>query len=325
MSSSIDVVVKTINNEIFNYNVGLDSSILSFKSLIRETTNIEEGRQRLIYKGRVLNDEFIVRDCNLDNGQTVHMVARPSNYQQLREQSSSTLVTNQTSAPNAVSALTAALSRVSNPVAATAATTTPLNAINNDSLDHIRQGLLSIHTLISTMDPRDFREPRAGISLESETTRFNGDTDDFPVDIDYQYNMNEKQQQSDYESITELSEEEMELADGFDEGNSINNNQGQNYNIVGNNCPVPTPTRKFFKGQWVDVKDTVSQWLEATVMDINPNESKLFIHYNGWFYISIYPQTNIIYIKLGLKDGMSGFHGIPLEYLHFVLALIILH
>lgn len=28
-------------------------------------------------------------------------------------------------------------------------------------------------------------------------------------------------------------------------------------------------TRKFFVGQWLDVKDTVHNWLEATVMDIS--------------------------------------------------------
>lgn len=35
-------------------------------------------------------------------------------------------------------------------------------------------------------------------------------------------------------------------------------------------------------GQWLDVKDTVNQWLEATVMDINETERKIFVHYNGW-------------------------------------------
>lgn len=28
-------------------------------------------------------------------------------------------------------------------------------------------------------------------------------------------------------------------------------------------------TRKFFVGQWLDVKDTVHNWLEATVMDVS--------------------------------------------------------
>ena len=41
-----------------------------------------------------------------------------------------------------------------------------------------------------------------------------------------------------------------------------------------------TGTRRFFVGQWVDALDTVSKWLEATVIAVN--ESYVFIHYNGW-------------------------------------------
>jgi hypothetical protein len=38
--------------------------------------------------------------------------------------------------------------------------------------------------------------------------------------------------------------------------------------------------RKYIKGQWVDVKDTIDQWLEAQIIDIR--EDKVYIHYNGW-------------------------------------------
>ena len=38
--------------------------------------------------------------------------------------------------------------------------------------------------------------------------------------------------------------------------------------------------RKLKIGQWIDVKDTIDQWLEAEV--INVRESQVFVHYNGW-------------------------------------------
>ncbi|KAF1782827.1 Ubiquitin-related domain [Phytophthora cactorum] len=38
--------------------------------------------------------------------------------------------------------------------------------------------------------------------------------------------------------------------------------------------------RQFFVGQWLDVKDTVNQWLESTVMAIA--DGKVLIHYHGW-------------------------------------------
>lgn len=39
-------------------------------------------------------------------------------------------------------------------------------------------------------------------------------------------------------------------------------------------------SRNFQKFQWLDVKDTVDQWLEAQVVDVSA--SQVFIHYNGW-------------------------------------------
>lgn len=38
--------------------------------------------------------------------------------------------------------------------------------------------------------------------------------------------------------------------------------------------------RKLIKGQWIDVKDTINQWLEAQVIDVQNN--KAYIHYYGW-------------------------------------------
>lgn len=40
--------------------------------------------------------------------------------------------------------------------------------------------------------------------------------------------------------------------------------------------------RKLVKGQWIDVKDTVDQWLEAQVLEVKDDSSAVYIHYNGW-------------------------------------------
>eukprot|EP01040_Poterioochromonas_malhamensis_P027071 gene27071-34223_t len=44
----------------------------------------------------------------------------------------------------------------------------------------------------------------------------------------------------------------------------------------------PSAFRRFYIGQWIDVKDTVQQWLEATIMNIDHREQSVFVHYNGW-------------------------------------------
>lgn len=38
--------------------------------------------------------------------------------------------------------------------------------------------------------------------------------------------------------------------------------------------------RNWQVGQWLDVKDTINQWLEAEVLEAD--EARVFIHYNGW-------------------------------------------
>ena len=42
--------------------------------------------------------------------------------------------------------------------------------------------------------------------------------------------------------------------------------------------------RKFYPGQWVDVLDTVEQWLEAQILEVanTSTGSMVFVHYNGW-------------------------------------------
>jgi RNA binding activity-knot of a chromodomain len=37
---------------------------------------------------------------------------------------------------------------------------------------------------------------------------------------------------------------------------------------------------KYEIGQWVDVKDTIDQWLEAQIINIQNNQA--YVHYNGW-------------------------------------------
>lgn len=71
-------------------------------------------------------------------------------------------------------------------------------------------------------------------------------------------------------------------------GNNISNIS--NSNIFSNSSDSESSERrvdlfdfkkkKLIKGQWVDVRDTIEQWLEAQVIDVRENE--VYIHYNGW-------------------------------------------
>ena len=87
---------------------------------------------------------------------------------------------------------------------------------NAQSLEHIRQSMLTLHTLRASMPPAAFLPSGFNSELSGQTER----EETFP--------------------------------------------------------------KVFYTGQWIDVKDTVNQWLEATVMQIDSVEKKIFVHYNGW-------------------------------------------
>jgi hypothetical protein len=69
--------------------------------------------------------------------------------------------------------------------------------------------------------------------------------------------------------------------------------------------------RQYYLGQWLDVKDTVNQWLEATVMRIDNVARRIFVHYNGWYsqhVNGLKPFTTLlIYIHfIVLQAGSMG-------------------
>lgn len=44
--------------------------------------------------------------------------------------------------------------------------------------------------------------------------------------------------------------------------------------------PFDFTKSKYEIGQWVDVKDTIDQWLEAQIIQVRNNQ--VYVHYNGW-------------------------------------------
>lgn len=158
----------------------------------------------------MLQDGNALNDYKIEDGHTIHMVARPSDYEELRNQISRREETQQTTSSSSVRdslqsllALSSLIgdSNVSRPGADR---NDPSPPEVSTSLEPIRQSLLTMHTLLSTMNPAQ---------IESSTSQ---------------------------------------------------------------------TTRKYFVGQWLDVKDTVNQWLEATIMQVDNEQGRIFVHYNGW-------------------------------------------
>ena len=82
----ITVQVKTMDSKVHMQSIDGSSTVLELKNSLVESTAVGSDRQRLIYRGRVLEDEKFLNEYNIEEGQMLHMIARPANFARVTEQ-----------------------------------------------------------------------------------------------------------------------------------------------------------------------------------------------------------------------------------------------
>jgi hypothetical protein len=173
MESQIDLNVKTIDSMVYALkNVPTQDEVSVLKEKVRDATGIVVDRQRLIYRGRVLEDEQKLSEYEMGDGACIHLVARPENYEALQRSAEANLEqsANETASSRSVAA---AMSNLLNTGASFGMGNNtrrePVVDPQEESIEALWQGLVSMHTLLSVGGGREsssVRSVRGGVLAE---------------------------------------------------------------------------------------------------------------------------------------------------------------
>mmetsp|Transcript_40907 Transcript_40907/g.34470 ORF Transcript_40907/g.34470 Transcript_40907/m.34470 type:complete len:87 (+) Transcript_40907:6-266(+) len=70
----MQISIQTVVGQVYNLTVEKSSTILSIKNQLMERINIDASQIRIVFKGKQLNDEMTVENCNIDPGDKLHMI-----------------------------------------------------------------------------------------------------------------------------------------------------------------------------------------------------------------------------------------------------------
>ena len=225
-------------------------------------------KQRLIFRGHVLDDTKLITENKIENNDVVHLIARlesNSNTNNSSNNNNSNPEENRNINENSFfSTFIRAGPPILFPFPFRDHSTIRSDRIFNNSMTNYRiySSTYSNFNRISEFAPQptinsdEIRETIAQNLLEVQ-------------------NMIEFGNYDDNNEVKEINNKE-------EENNDINKNKNNNINEIYDMKCLKLDKRILAKGQWVDVKDTVEQWLDAQVIEVSEDNKMVKIHYNHW-------------------------------------------
>lgn len=74
--STVQLNIKTLDSQMYSFRVDKNMLVSAFKEKIAGEIGVPVGQQRLIFRGKVLKDEHLLSEYQVENGHTLHLVAR---------------------------------------------------------------------------------------------------------------------------------------------------------------------------------------------------------------------------------------------------------
>lgn len=208
ISEDATINVKTMDGHIYPFLLPLTAPLSALKRLIANRLNVSEDRQRLIFRGHVLGENLPLHEHRIEDGQTVHMIAKAVHVEEPAE---------------------------------------PVEQPREPAEDQERIDGEIVNNILRTLGETSLNRRNQRRRMMQQRTF------GFPM-----------QEQESLEVVRQnMTTVEQLLKARQDNG-----------------LPFNWSSRRLRLGQWIDVKDTIDQWLEAEVTKIE--DGRVFVHYNGW-------------------------------------------
>jgi hypothetical protein len=252
----------------------------------------------------VLQDTENLQTHKIEDGHMLHLVARPANAPggNANDTPPAPEPPVRRTAGGGAMSLSDEVGRIVSGVLNSA--TNRREGVQPDDTTHIRQGLLSVRTIMSAIDQDRIAVPGEAQPSEAQPSEAqpsevppseaggegkSGSTTEQEQEVEEDDNRGARLRQAEAVLRRKQRQEAKEARDSGRQysasssrfvrgggGGRRHTERSIGVNGGGN------ATRQFVPGQWLDVRDTVNQWLEATILDVSAPRNQILVHYHGW-------------------------------------------
>ena len=247
--NEITIKIKTMNTTTFPINIYKKAKISELKSEIFKKVRIHSNNQKLIFQGKVLDNNKFISDYKIEQYDVIHLVETDSRgYQDPPSNNNNNTNSNIDTTLNEYERMINSIFPPLNSIFNNFRTNNSNNNNNNNITNQNQNSINNINANNSSDTEGIFDSFK--YLLKYKTYNFPRSGEVITQNFDNLYNM--------YNNLIDLN---------MENSKSIKKLYSSNYNT------------KFKVGQWVDIKDRYDTWIEGQITSINNNKVK--VHYLG--------------------------------------------